>query len=481
MKVRKAKLGQLAFLAEGGFGKVFRANGFTLAADRTPLAYKEFTADHAAQVRSARAAVAFREGLDTADRTELDYYCAWPRALVEDARGAVCGLLMPLIPDEFFCRLPDVDSGQMTSRPRELGWLAASATQRREAQIDLREVDHTERLLLLAHLVFVIGRLHKHGWVFGDLSFKNGVFALDPPRVMLLDCDGTAALADTGRKQSSTPYWDPPECPIRPAPGQRRQQDLQDTVTDTYKLALAVLRCLTPGKGASTSRSVDRFGRELDAQGASLVARALSADRASRPAAKELYAYLYSIAAPRIVPPEITEATLVTPVLLRGLDARIEWQIRGAAHVTISAGTNFTARVDLAAHPDGYAFRADASGPVRLEAANRFGSVTIDLGEITLYELPPFNVNCDYLPRPQIPAMEAFSLQPAATMLASRPDVRAMTPEMPAVPSLSIVGLVESPTWLGIDEAIIQAAAAVKSQVLQETQEHIAARQGAKT
>ena len=487
MKVRKAKLGQLTFLAEGGFGKVYRANGFTLPGDRTPLAYKEFTADHAAQARSARAAVAFREGLDAAERTELDYYCAWPRALVEDVRGAVCGLLMPLIPDEFFCRLADADSGQMTSRPREMGWLIASAVQRREAQIDLREVDHTERLLLLAHLIYAIGRLHKHGWVFGDLSFKNAVFALDPPRVMLLDCDGAAALADTGRKQSSTPYWDPPECPIRPAPGQRRQQDLQDTVTDTYKLALAVLRCLTPGKGASTARSPGPLGRELDAQGASLVARALSADRASRPTAKELYAYLYSVAAPRIAAPEITLATLVTPVLLRGLDARVEWQIRGAAHVTISAGTNFTAQVDLAAHPHGYAFQADTSGPVRLEVGNRFGSVTMDLGEITLYELPPFTVTCDHLPRPQIPAMEAFSLEPVAAVLAGRPDVRAMMPEMPAIPSLSTAGLVENllpgravtMPWLGIDEAITQAAAALRSQVLQETQGYIAGRQGA--
>ena len=237
MKVRKAKLGQLTFLAEGGFGKVFRVNEFTLPGDKTPLAYKEFTADHAAQARSARGAVAFRERLDPAERAELDYYCAWPRALVQDVRGAVCGLLMPLIPNEFFCQLADADSGQMTSRPREMGWLIASAAQRREAQIDLREVDHTERLLLLAHLVYAIGRLHKHGWVFGDLSFKNAVFTLDPPRVMLLDCDGAADLADTGRKQSSTPYWDPPECPIRAAPGQRRQQDLQDSVTDNYKLS----------------------------------------------------------------------------------------------------------------------------------------------------------------------------------------------------------------------------------------------------
>ena len=75
-----------------------------------------------------------------------------------------------------------------------------------------------------------------------------------------------------------------------------------------------------------------------------MIARALSADRASRPTAKELYSYLYRVIAPRVTAPEIIQATLLTPVLLRGLDARVEWQISGAAHVTILAGTNFTTR-----------------------------------------------------------------------------------------------------------------------------------------
>ena len=72
-------------------------------------------------------------------------------------------------------------------------------------------------------------------------------------------------------------------------------------------------------------------------------------------------------------------------------------------------------------------------------------------------------------------------------MLAGRPDVRAMMPEMPAIPSLSSAGLVENllpgrtvtVPLLGIDEAITQAAAALRSQVRRQTQEYIAARQGA--
>jgi hypothetical protein len=473
MEVRKTKLTKLTFLAKGGFGQVYRVEGFTLPGDKTALAYKEFTAEHAAQGRSAEAAVAFRDGLPAADRAELDFYCAWPRAIVTDGPGTTSGLLMPLIPEEFFCELadPDSPSGQMTSKPREMGWLITSAAQRQAARIDLGEV--------------AIGRLHRHGWVFGDLSFKNAVFAVDPPRVMLLDCDGAADRNDDARKQSSTPYWDPPECPINPPPGQRRQQDLQDTVTDVYKLGLAILRCLTPGKGSSMARSSGRLDHELDPAGKMLVDRALSADRATRPTARELYAYLYGVAAPRTADPEIQMARLARRVVLSGLDARIEWQISHADQVTVSAGANFSTQVDPAAYPRGFTFRVRESGPVRVEAGNRFGSVTADLGELTVYELPPFKVSCDFLPQPRVPALRAFSLEPVTKVLASRPDPGGHLPEMPPVPSLSSYAFVEglrpgrtSVTWSGIGETITEAADAIRAQVLDTTYRHLAARQG---
>jgi hypothetical protein len=471
VKVRKTDLGQLEFLAEGGFGKVFQVRGYTLPGDQALLAYKEFTGAHAEQARSARAAVVFRDGLDPAGRTELDQYCAWPRAVVEDGWNRVCGLLMPLIPAEFFCRLAD-ESGQLTSQPRQMGWLIASAMQRQAAQVDQRDIDHTGRMLLLAQLVYVIGRLHKHGWVYGDLSFKNAVFAEDPPRVMLLDCDGAAALADTARTQASTPYWDPPECPIRPAAGQPRQQDRQDTVTDVYKLGLAILRCLSPGKGAGTTRSASRLDHELDAEGISLVARALNADRATRPAARDLYAYLYKTASPRITAPEITVARLVTPVVPRGLDARIEWEISGATSATVQAGNNYHAQVDLAAHPQSYAFRADESGPVTLEVSNQFGIITADLGELTVYELPAFSVTCDHLPRPEVAAFEAFSLEPLAAVLDGRPDVRA---SIPRIPDLMPDGVAMAP-MPRMGDAIIASSDLIRTQLLTETLDYAAAR-----
>ena len=337
MPVRKTNLGTLEPLARGAFGQVFRVGSKPLPGDQTPLAYKEFTADFDAQRHSARAAVVFRDGLSQADRDDLDQCTVWPRELVLDSGGQISGLLMRLIPDDFRCELLDPVTGKKDTKVRDMQWLGATRAQRDAAEIDLLDIEPLERLILLGKLVYAIGRLHKHGWVFGDLSFRNAAFALDPPRMMLLDCDGAASLTDTARKQASTPNWDPPECPIMVAPGQHRRQDQQDDVTDVYKLGLAILRCLTPGKGMTSTRNPDRLTGRLDAEGIALVTRALDAYRSGRPTAKELYAYLYKVVSPQVNAPEVRYARLVTPLCPRGMDARVEWQIRNADELTLTA------------------------------------------------------------------------------------------------------------------------------------------------
>ena len=118
-------------------------------------------------------------------------------------------------------------------------WLVATPAQRAANGVDL--VD-TKRLVMLAQLVYVVGRLHKRGWVFGDLSFTNAVFAVNPPRMMLIDCDGAAASRPPPRSGAHARLW------YRPSA--RRGFDEQDTMTDAYKLGLAILRCLSPGTGA---------------------------------------------------------------------------------------------------------------------------------------------------------------------------------------------------------------------------------------
>ena len=307
MRIKKADLGRLTFLAEGGFGRVFRVDGLVLPGLNGPFGFKEFSIEHIDQGRRAEAVVAFREALDTGERAELDRYCAWPCAVVADERETVCGLLMPLVSEDFFCRVTDPGSGQMTSRPRESSWLIASSKQRVAAQVDMPDVGLPERLVLVTQLTYVVALLHGHGWVLGDISFGNAVFALEPPRLMVIDCDGAAPIRDLDRKQYSTPFWEPPESSLEYSSA---RQDLQDAATDVYKLGLAIMRWLTPGQGASSSRAISRLADELDPEGVALVTRALSDTRATRPTARDLYDYFYRTvlpadraALPRLGPP----------------------------------------------------------------------------------------------------------------------------------------------------------------------------------
>ena len=66
------------------------------------------------------------------------------------------------------------------------------------------------------------------------------------------------------------------------------------------------------------------------------------------------------------------------------------------------------------------------------------------MGELTPSEPPPFNVSLGYLTRPQVPAIEPFSLEHVATPIAGHPRVAAGLPGMPPVPALNTSGLAGS-------------------------------------
>lgn len=395
----ESALKPLTFLAEGGFAAVYRTP-YLLPGDNTALAYKKFKLKLAVQAKAASDAIAFRAALPARGRTELDEYAAWPREQVVGAHGAVCGYLMPLIPPDFFCRKVDDKTGQMTSAPRNLYWLMSGAKQRQAAKVNLRDVELTERLVLLAKLTYIIGRLHHHGLVFGDIHWENAVFALDPMRLLLVDCDGVARLDDPDREQASAMGWDPPECPL-PA------KQLLDDRTDAYKLGLMILRVLAPGKGAASDRKADRLAGTLGAAGQALIAEAVADDPGTRPSARKLYGYLRHLVASRTAPPSVARARLVAPLLLRGQDAHVEWQVTGATEMTISWGNARQLTVDPARHSQGYAFRVDEAGPVTLQARNHHGTVSVDLGVLTIYELPSFDLTMA-LPRLDFPELGAL-------------------------------------------------------------------------
>ena len=67
MPVRKADLGPLTKISEGGFGVVYRIAQYRMPGDpTTPLAYKEFTKDVVEQAKAAERSVIFRDLLQPA-------------------------------------------------------------------------------------------------------------------------------------------------------------------------------------------------------------------------------------------------------------------------------------------------------------------------------------------------------------------------------------------------------------------------------
>jgi hypothetical protein len=438
MPVRKADLGPLTKISEGGFGVVYRVPQYRMPGDpMTPLAYKEFTKDVDEQARTAERSVLFRDLLQPGDRTDLDRRAVWPRALVED-RGPVVGFIMPLIPDDFFFEMtytqPGQQTGQQTTELRDLKWLNATRNQLAANGLSA-DVDFVERLALLAQLVYCVARLHKQDWIFGDISFSNAAYAINPPRMILLDCDGAASVAQAAlRPAVNTFSWEPPEC---------AQLNLASKATDVYKLGLAILRCLNPEGAGATIKDPNRLAGQLDAAGMALMARVLNPDPTLRPQAKELYHYLQAALNARITPPEVLKAQLLTPMRPRGTAARVQFAVRNVAEVTITVGGGapMTVPVSVPGQAQVHSFPVQVSGRAVLEAKNRFDTVRVDLGELEVFEMPQFDPAgiTGTLPRFSVPTMESFNADVLAPAFKATPRID--VPQVPQFPSMATADL----------------------------------------
>ena len=153
--------------------------------------------------------------------------------------------------------------------------------------------------------------------------------------------------------------------------------------------------------------------------------------------AKELYDYL-AVSSPhaRSPRPRCIAARLATPLRARGTDARVECEIANVPEVTITVGGGAPMTVPRrrAAAPQLHAFPARESGPVTLEAKNRYDAVRVDLGELKLYEIPPFDPKSIHRCAAEVavPPLEAFTLDALAPALATVP--RVAVPELPRLP-----------------------------------------------
>ncbi|WP_326946648.1 hypothetical protein OG439_46210 [Amycolatopsis sp. NBC_01307] len=438
--IRKQDLGPMDYIASGAIGDVHGLTAFSLPG-HPELAFKEIKPVGGAVTASARAQaldsivkmVAFRAGLNQADRDDLDEYTTWPLDVVED-RGQPCGMVMPLIPADFFTTTTP-QNGKPGKLVMELQWLSTKDALVRRLGIDRSGFqDRLTRIALTAQLVYAVGRLHKHGLVYGDLSLKNAAVALNPLRVKLLDCDAAASLTDPQRKQMHSPSFNPPEM----STGTK----LQDDVTDVYKLGLCVIRCLAQGAGITQAKDPAILTATLDQPAIDVIARAVGVDRARRPDARELFDCLERNLLAKASPPVLRAAWLDRDTTIRGQDIQVSWNSTGAKEVVINGANGLRTTVPDQGTPTGTCTVTPlASGPIHVEVVNSHGSIRMLAGNATLYELPPFRVDLTGLPRPAVPGMSPVRIPPVLHALPAVPQVGTAAHPVPRVefPSLDAV------------------------------------------
>lgn len=464
MTVRRSELGPLSKLGDGAVGAVYRTS-YRLPTYPNALAYKEVHT-HISEKEQRQAlsgmhrVTRFRQSLGARDRAILDEYAAWPLEMVMD-KGQPVGCLMPLIPSDFFAQV-NPPGGQPKSIPRGLEYLSATEIGNQRSGFSRSEMDaFSDRLTIvavIAKLVYTIAFLHKHGIVYGDISLKNAVFALNPPRVMILDCDSVAELHDSKRRQANSPFFDAPEFKNRGTDSfARGDPHLQDTKTDVYKLGLCVVRSLCRGVGATQVRTIKAIEPYLDADSASCLRAALEANPAARPTAKQLYIALASFVKSKVQPPTIISFRAAPTVLPRGHDAVFLWEVAGATGAYLHGPNGFTAPVDPTWGR--YTVTVDHSGFYTLEIQRRGYRVTQQSEALQVFDIPEFVLSEHLPPFPTIPSLEGVQIAAVLQSLPERPAVDIGTDFIPAIESPNIESLLGQLSALAGTEVMLEALA----------------------
>jgi DNA-binding helix-hairpin-helix protein with protein kinase domain len=285
-ELTRAGLGRIGDrLGEGGQAVVYRLPDLRLPDDDRELVYKEYRLGHAPPI-GMDAIVNKRTGMSVADRAKLDSIAVWPVRAVRDG-DRYRGVVLPMIPAEFFQRRRLPGSGVSSRDPREVQNLFVAPSLAQRVGMPLVPLNH--RYAVCRDLADALAFLHRHGIVFGDINAKNVLFRqAAQATVMLVDCDavrsrGSAAVT----RQLNAPDWDPPE-----------GGSVLTTATDLYKLGLFVLRVLNPGAQASTSRDPRRADPLLRiGRGHEMLRAALSADPRHRTTAGQWRNYFADLAA----------------------------------------------------------------------------------------------------------------------------------------------------------------------------------------
>lgn len=422
-------------LGAGGQARVYDLPRLTLPDVPGSLVYKEYRPGRA-PAHGMRKVIALRSRLraDQAMLTRLDDTTAWPVRQVVDQDGAVLGLVLRRIPDEFLhdLRLPSGKTAH--NRPREVQFLFIPPD--RALQSGLPTPTPAERLAICRDFAAALAFLHdKLNVAFGDLNARNAVFRLDTePTVMFVDCDAVRVRGDiAGSPQLNAPDWEPPE-----------GADVLSMVTDRYKLGLFVLRCLTPGAGCSINRDPDEARGVLDTAGLDLLTKAVRGTPAERPSAEEWHRYLRRALGEAIEPPKIDVLEFDRTMVAAGEPLTVRWSATEADTLTVSGVGVDDVEVSGSAGSGTITVHPARTGRLVVTATNQLGVDRRVTGPVAVYDVPSF---ADFpVPMPTLPMPNLLALD--------LPDVGRSLPSFPtsqpvAVPPMaSVVDALADPTVL---------------------------------
>lgn len=422
MALSKSELRPLAELGRGGFGVVYRTRAAIDGGMLRDVAYKELLPPKLGKEddvnwnkRAIRESVNFRHHLSDADRATLDRISVWPLEIVHDG-GQITGYVMNLIEPEFMLQ------SNVGPRLATVGWLAARESTLKASGVDAAPFRHFQvRLSLMTQLAYCVAWLHRRGRVFGDLSLTNGAFVSAPTRYLLTDCDATARLRDSRRRQAHSPFFDPPE-----------GGNLQTFASDVYKLALCVVRALSIGRGATQVRTTRQLEQQLPVELVWLLDLALGRKPEKRPSAKDLWGALNDHLDRAYPQPRIEFVTSSpTGPLLRGQDLVVRWRCIQADEVSITGPDGQT--VTFAGAVGSTALRIDRAGDVRIRASNVNGYTDAHVREVGVYEIGALKWARIEAPRMALP-------------IGFRPEIRLPEVSIPTIPGGASLTPMHPPT-----------------------------------
>src|SRR5690348_2688974 len=134
------------------------------------------------------------------------------------------------------------------------------------------------------------------------------------------------------------------------------------------------------------------------------------------------------------MPPQVGQAALSREILLRGQDLVVTWSVQGATKVRITGPDGLDVTVPTSGTGVGSAVVTPrASGSIMVVAENRHGLVELRAGQVDLYDLPPFSVDNQKLPRTTVPRLPRVDVPEVFATPPTRPLVDTAMHQVPRV------------------------------------------------